>query len=77
MDYQVPTRVAGELCNEVLIRPGDFIFGDLDGVLVIPQERTLEVLEECERIVGIEDLAREEFRRGDNPVEVFERHKRL
>jgi regulator of RNase E activity RraA len=77
VDYQVPIRIAGELTNEVLIRPGDFLFGDLDGVLVIPQERTLEVLEECERIVGIEDIAREEFRRGDNPVEVFERHKRL
>lgn len=77
VDYQAPIRVAGELSNEVLIRPGDFIFGDLDGVLVIPQELTLEVLEECERIVGIEDVARAEFRRGDNPVEVFERHKRL
>ncbi len=77
VDYQVPIRIAGELCDEVLVRPGDFIFGDLDGVLVIPQERALEVLEECERIVGIEDIAREEFRRGDNPVEVFERHKRL
>ena len=77
VDYQVPIRVAGELTDEVLIRPGDFLFGDLDGVLVIPQERTLEVLEECERIVSIEDVAREEFRRGDHPVEVFERHKRL
>jgi 4-hydroxy-4-methyl-2-oxoglutarate aldolase len=77
VDYQVPIRVSGELTDAVLIHPGDFIFGDLDGVLVIPQERILEVLEECERIVGVEDLARVEFERGDNPVEVFERHKRL
>ena len=77
VDYQVPVYISGELCDAVLVHPGDFIFGDLDGVLVIPQEKTLEVLEECERIIGIEDLARGEFARGDNPVEVFERHRRL
>jgi alpha-mannosidase len=32
---------------------------------------------ERERIMGIEDLAREEFARGEDPVEVFHRHKRL
>lgn len=37
----------------------------------------LEVLAAGEHLVGIEDLAREEFRRGDNPVEAVERHKRL
>jgi len=29
------------------------------------------------RIGSTEDIARGEFARGDNPVEVFERHKRL
>ncbi len=77
VDYQVPIYISGELCDVVRVHPGDFIFGDLDGVLVIPKEKMMEVLEECERIVGIEDTARGEFARGDNPVEVFERHKRL
>lgn len=31
--------------GEVLIRPGDILFGDLDGVCVIPQEIEKEVLE--------------------------------
>lgn len=77
VDYQVPVLISGELSDAVQVNPGDFIFGDLDGVLVIPKDKTLEVLEECERIIGIEDVARGEFARGDNPVEVFERHKRL
>ncbi|MGH6610437.1 MAG: hypothetical protein ACRECQ_09280, partial [Burkholderiaceae bacterium] len=77
VDYQVPGRGSGELSNEVLVNPGAFIFGELDGVLVIPQARTLEVLEECERIIGSTDVARGEFARGGPPVEVFERHKRL
>ncbi|HBY59005.1 MAG TPA: hypothetical protein DEH78_04240 [Solibacterales bacterium] len=77
LDYQVPIRIHGELSESIIVRPGDFIFGDLDGVMVIPKDLTLTVLEECERIMGIEDIARLEFARGDDPVAVFERHKRL
>lgn len=77
LEYQVPIRIHGELTESIVVRPGDFIFGDLDGVIVIPKDLTLTVLEECERVMGIEDLARGEFARGDDPVAVFERHKRL
>jgi 4-hydroxy-4-methyl-2-oxoglutarate aldolase len=77
LDYQVPVRIHGELSESIVVHPGDFIFGDFDGVVVIPRELTMPVLQECERIIGIEDTARVEFARGDDPVEVFERHKRL
>jgi regulator of RNase E activity RraA len=69
--------MSGELTDTVTVSPGDFIFGDFDGVLVIPQALTMDVLLECEHVMGIEDVAREEFARGDDPVEVFTRHKRL
>ncbi len=74
---QVPIVLSGELTDTVPVNPGDFIFGDVDGVIVVPKDLTLRVLEECERIKGVEDVARTEFARGDDPVEVFERHKRL
>lgn len=77
IDYQVPIRIHGELSESIVVSPGDFIFGDLDGVVVIPKDLTLTILEECERVMGIEDIARMEFARGDDPVAVFERHKRL
>lgn len=77
LDYQVPILISGLLTETVIVRPGDFIFGDLDGVLVVPQEMTMKVLEECERVMGIEDVARLDFARGEDPVAVFERHKRL
>ncbi len=75
--YQVPILLSGELVDTVKVCPGDFIFGDYDGVLVIPKDLTMEVLVECERVMRIEDCARVEFARGEDPVEVFERHKRL
>ena len=74
---QVPVRISGELRDTVEVNPGDFIFGDYDGVLVIPKALTLRVLTECERIKDLEDLARAEFARGDDPVEVFQRYKRF
>ncbi|MCC6262512.1 MAG: RraA family protein [Bryobacterales bacterium] len=77
LEYQVPVLISGELTAAVQVNPGDFIFGDYDGVLVVPRELTVAVLEECERVKGIEDLARVEFTRGEDPVAVFERHKRL
>ncbi len=77
LDYNVPILLSGETRETVIVNPGDFIFADFDGAIVIPKDLTLKVLEECERVMAIEDEARGDFARGDNPVEVFEKHKRL
>jgi len=77
VDFQVPILLSGESTEAVPVNPGDFIFGDYDGVLVVPKDLTLEVLLECERVMGVEDTVRLEFARGDDPIEVFRRHKRL
>ena len=70
-------RISGETSETVTVNPGDFIFGEEDGVIVIPKDLTLKVLEECERIKGLEDQARNDFARGDDPVEVFQRYHRF
>ena len=77
LEYQVPILISGELTETVVVNPGDFIFGDLDGALVIPQNLTLKVLTEAERIMKIEDMAREEFKTGADPIEVFKKYRRL
>jgi len=74
---QVPILLSGETTETVRVDPGDFIFGEADGVLVIPRDLTLRVLVECEQLRGIEDRARVDFAAGHDPVEVFRRHKRL
>lgn len=74
---QVPVRISGELTETVVVNPGDFIFGEEDGVIVIPKHLILKVLLECEQIAGLEDLARQDFARGDDPVDVFQRYKRF
>jgi regulator of RNase E activity RraA len=70
-------RIAGELNDTVIVQPGDFIFGEDDGVVAVPRELIVQVLTECERIKGLENQARHDFARGDDPVEVFQRYKRF
>ena len=74
---QVPVLITGELTHTVVVNPGDFIFGEEDGVICIPKDLTIKVLEECERIKGLEDQARHDFARGDDPSEVFHRYQRF
>ena len=38
-DFRVPVRI-----GQVVIEPGDILFGDVDGVLAIPRKAEMEVL---------------------------------
>jgi regulator of RNase E activity RraA len=59
-------------CAGVRVRPGDFIFGDADGVMVIPQEITIEVLLKSEENNAIEDEIREKIRQGASLGEMYQ-----
>lgn len=48
----------------VTINPGDYVFGDIDGVVVIPQEMTVEVLLEGEKLFTTERKMQEALRGG-------------
>lgn len=58
--------------NEILIRPGDFIVGDSDGVLIIPQEIAENVLVEAERRAEDETKTRKLLKAGVHPEEASE-----
>jgi regulator of RNase E activity RraA len=68
MAYDVPVR-----CGDVLVRPGDLVFGDFDGVVVIPQQIEQEVLQLAHVKVGKESLSRKELLEGKSLREVFTR----
>ncbi|NWF57435.1 MAG: RraA family protein [Syntrophaceae bacterium] len=58
-EFQGVTKV-----GEVSVYPGDYVFGDMDGVVVIPQALTEEVLMDAERAVRREQKMRQALRRG-------------
>jgi regulator of RNase E activity RraA len=59
--------------NGVRIDPGDFIVGDSDGVLVVPQEIAEEVLLEAEHVREMENLTRGMLKEGVSAVEASEK----
>jgi 4-hydroxy-4-methyl-2-oxoglutarate aldolase len=63
--WQVPIVLRGSMSATVQVNPGDFVFGDIDGVVIIPKELTLSVLEEAEALVGRENQARKDYVDGD------------
>lgn len=69
IDYRVPIEIEG-----VRIQPGDIIFGDIDGVLVIPKEIEEEVIKKAyEKATGERTVA-EAINNGIGAKESFERY---
>jgi regulator of RNase E activity RraA len=71
IDYQIPVRLSGHVSKWVTVNPGDFIFGDCDGVLVIPKDLTTEVLEGAEKVAEIEDEQRKRLLAGEEREQVY------
>lgn len=65
-ECQVPITIDG-----VNINPGDYIFGDVDGVVVIPKERIEEVLDRAFTLISDENRVREGLLNGDSLEKVY------
>ncbi len=72
MEYQCRVNIGG-----VPVNPGDFVFGDSDGIVIVPKELTVEVLIEAEEIVDIENKIREEVRQGQSLGDLYKKYGRF
>ena len=69
-DFAVPIRIGG-----VPIAPGDFILGDVDGVLVIPAAAVDRVIEQAHSVREREDIVRDALDEGGSIRELFEKYQ--
>lgn len=67
--FDVPGEIAG-----VRIESGDLVFGDLDGIVVVPRAILHEVLEKALVKVSAENIVRDEIRAGGKLVDLFAKH---
>jgi regulator of RNase E activity RraA len=72
-----PVAVRGTLTRQVRVVPGDWLVGDMDGVVAVPAGQLDEVLRRAEEIGQIDEIAREEIRKGADAAAVFEKYGRL
>lgn len=74
-DSSVRTQVVDYRCTvemgQVTIHPGDYVFGDIDGVLVIPAEIADEVIEKSLEKAAGEKLVRKAIEGGMSSTDAF------
>src|SRR5260221_3817392 len=67
--YNVPVE-----CGEVIVHPGDFVFADFDGVVVVPKAIVKDVMELASDKVRREDSSRAELMQGAYLRDVFKKY---
>jgi regulator of RNase E activity RraA len=68
-EYQIPVKI-----GNVVIHPGDMVFGDTDGVVIVPRSLILTVLDAAEDIYRREGGMREELRRGVSVKDAYAKY---
>ena len=66
VDFRVAVEIGG-----VRVAPGDLVFGDLDGVLVVPRAAEHEAIRRALEKAGAENKVRDAIARGMSTVEAF------
>jgi 4-hydroxy-4-methyl-2-oxoglutarate aldolase len=72
VDCQISIKV-----GNTVIHPGDFVFGDTDGVVIVPQSLIMDVLTAAEDVFERERGMREELRRGVTVTEAYAKYGSL
>lgn len=69
MAYDVPIR-----CGDVVVKPGELVFSDFDGIVVVPREVEDKVLEMAHEKVFKENQSRRDLLNGDTLRAVYDRY---
>lgn len=72
MAYDVPVY-----CGEVLVHPGEIIFADFDGIVVIPKAAEQDVFQKAGEKVIKEHSSRKELLAGKSLQEVYDKYQAL
>ena len=68
VDYRVPIQ-----CGQVTVEPGDILFGDRDGVVVVPQSIEKDILAQAIEKARGEKKVQEALRAGMGAVEAYQK----
>jgi len=69
VDYRIPIEV-----GNVVIQPGDILFGDVDGVVCIPKSAEVEVFTKALEKARGEKLVKKSLQEGSSAVAAFEKY---
>lgn len=69
MAYDVPIQ-----CGNVLVHPGELVFADFDGIVVVPKEAEKDVLTLAQEKATAENVTRSELLQGKTLREVYDKY---
>ncbi len=69
VDFRCPIEI-----EATWVRPGDVVFGDIDGVVIIPQSVENEVIEKALEKARAEKLVRREIEQGMSSTQAFQKY---
>ena len=69
VDYRCPIEI-----GQVTIQPGDLVYGDLDGVVIVPRQVEAEVIEKALAKARGEKLVRKEIEAGMSSTAAFKKY---
>lgn len=69
IDYRCPIEICG-----VRVHPGDLVFGDMDGVVVVPREAEAEAITRALEKARGEKVVRREIEAGASSTETFRKY---
>jgi len=72
MAYDVPVK-----CGDVLVHPGELVFADYDGIVVIPKAVEAKVLTLALEKAGKENATRAELEQGSTLRSVYDKYQVL
>ena len=73
--YWMPSAIGEDIrIGDVMIAPGDYLLGDRDGLVRIPQRLIEPVLDAAEHAMAAESQVRTAIRGGMDPQEAFRRY---
>jgi regulator of RNase E activity RraA len=75
--FAITERQCEVTIGKVLVKPGDYIFGDYDGSVVIPKDIIIPVLEKAEDIVATENKIRAEVNAGVELGQLYKKYGRF
>ena len=70
--YWKPTKFEQTIkIDDVEIHNGDYVMADIDGIVIIPQEKVIDILEKSEKLINTESQVRKAIREGMDPQEAY------
>ena len=57
--------------GNTIIKNNDYVLGDIDGVVIIPQKNIEDILNRSEKLINTENLVRKSIKEGMDPQEAY------